>query len=441
MGIWETEWDELCATLKGNPFFGGFVGARSGGGHTVLTVDRSRTASFVLRVVAMLSSVTVLGFVLLMDTSVDGARWGIGSILGLGMLVISLAMSAICLLQLGLILRMRRRIRLSPEPRMTAVLDGREFAIPVADTRVRLLRYPGLAKGDPDFATKQPGPGRPGWGSIEPFRLELFRQAADGTETILCLSHSATREHLLPMVTSLRALGVPVADETLLRVSLREYDVLVDADTLTRRLPNGTTRELVQLTESLAEIRPSRDQRNKQVLHILGGAGLFVVWMLAHRDTSVLSLVAIAVLSGFWVVAGILGLMGVTGFGTIRIDLSRGVMTLWRGAPPPVTELTDGLPLDRLAAIQLCVGQLGKVRPTVVHELNVILRGEDGARITLLEDRGRHRVEHAAVRLGAILDLPLIDSANGHQVIDGPASLPPIRFAAPVNPPQPVGAF
>ncbi|MCL2701665.1 MAG: hypothetical protein FWE88_08230 [Phycisphaerae bacterium] len=439
----ESLWDEAVASLRGKEFFGGPVGATQDGAEVVLAVDKAQTSAIVLRFVAGLCCAIVTGLWLVAGSWGDSASYGlIVRLVGWVAVGVGAGLSVVFLAQLYWVCHAPRRIRLaSHPPRITAVLGGQEFTVPVSEVKARLMRLPEITKGHPDFAGGRGAPKKPDWNAVCPFRLELYREAADGTESVLCLVNSTTREQILPALTSLRAI-VPVADDTLHRVMLRDGEAFVDTAVLTNRPANFTARTLTERSESLVEIHAAQESRRKQAGWIAFWVAFLAVMAASKYDTKATELIADACLAGFWIVVNVLILKGIIGPKPMRIDLSRGVITMLHGCPH-VSALSTGLPVERLAALQLCakacVGPRGGV---MAYELNALLRGEAGGRFTLLENRDRHRVEQEAARLAAMLNLPRIDNTNGHQVVDDPThQLPPVRFATPQQPPLPMSAF
>jgi len=186
------------------------------------------------------------------------------------------------------------------------------------------------------------------------------------------------------------------------------------------------TSELVIHSDVLAEIRPTMAWK-------AGGYGLVVLGVVVcllgltmkskgHKGPTVAQMVITSVAGTIVVGGGVLSVLGYAGPRRVIFDRMQGVVTILRGRVP-LSELRAGLPLSRLAALQICFwiehvtrksGKYGPVRhySYAMYELNAVLRGGNGERFVLMTDNDPFRLEHQAKQLSQMLQLPLIDCAD-----------------------------
>jgi len=409
MALWNAQWDELLAVSGKKPFFNGAVRVRREGPDTVLSLHMPRAIGVAVVQIVVIAGLIAGGF---------AARWYGHANPEAGTLPVVIGYVLMGVGTLSFLAWLRgvyglffspRFVRLSPQPPQVTIARGwQPLVFPAAGLTARLRQTRGPVGGLIAIPNDISIAGL--------FRLELAANDADAgdAERALCLASAGTKDQLRPAYARLRALLGGAVDETLRRVTLPDgSDVLIDDQAVAKAQANFRVRKLVMRTETHAVIRPTRFIQ-AFLLPFLA-MGLLVVGIGLTQTGAFESVGHRLLVIGFgclFALPGVLALLGVFNAKPIDIDLSRGVMEISRGSVP-VPELTTGMPLSRLAALQLCTYVVrGKNTSTTMYELNAILRGEDGLRVSLLNDSNRRRLEQQAVTLMNMLRLPVIDSVG-----------------------------
>ena len=213
------------------------------------------------------------------------------------------------------------------------------------------------------------------------------------------------------------AVGVP----TFRRVVLRDgVEVFVNDRATGRGAAEYRTCELVVHSDRQAIIRPTLSVRALYIgCLVVGLVMLMVVLMLMQTSPRIDKVAYLCVLGGPLGIFGLLGVLGVIGPKRVILDGVAGVVAIPRGCAI-VPELKEGLPLSRLAALQLCwwtqhatrrIGKYTKEEYTyTMYELNAILAGGNGERFVLMTDNEPARLNLQAKQLSMMFGLPIIDS-------------------------------
>jgi hypothetical protein len=179
------------------------------------------------------------------------------------------------------------------------------------------------------------------------------------------------------------------------------------------------TCELAFHSDRLAEVRPAWTYKAVSFCSLLLGLFVMVVSLAHLFDARPDRVVFGCLAGGFFAVPGLLILLGIVGPKRVYFDLDQGVVAIPQGGAP-IPELQAGLPLSRLAALQLCYWIQHATRRRGKHsrehytytmfELNAVLVGGNGERFVLMTDNDVARLERQAKQLSHMLGLPLIDS-------------------------------
>ncbi len=278
-----------------------------------------------------------------------------------------------------------------------------ELSMPTSDLQVRLSGD--LMKGK-DF-TRAAVMKVSTWRGLDKYRLELIRISDPGRPILLAKSQN--RKDLEKAYNLLAAVVKEATDGSLLPVMLADGRVIsICTDAIGEGGANFRTCQLVMNGQGVAEVRPTAGAR--LFFGAFLGFGVLGLAMFPSVMGEGFSAVIPLLVGGVFL---LVGLLGVTGRFTpsVRFDLTTGIVTK-KGRKPPVPDLATGLPLDRVAALQMCsyIQEGGSDSPSyTVFELNAVL-ADGGQRFTIMSDCNRDRLVAQAQKLSDFLALELIDS-------------------------------
>ena len=416
MGLWKAQWDELITASGRKPFLAGAIHVRHDGAETVLSVHTGKALVTALIQLVIIAAFIVSGVLLRLYANPMATDVGTVNVIGYVLMGIGLLSLLAWLRKMRTLLFSARQVRLSTKPPQVTVVRGwQAFVFPASGLTARLWHVMNSPKPP---AGPAPNAAVVRVGFSWPYRLELAcLDDAGNAERSLCIATAGGRGKLHPVYALFRPLVGVAADDTLRRATLPDGgEAFVEDAALKTSGANFRSCKLVVHSESLATIRHTLGFRLFFALFLIVGLAVAIGVGRTSGDSFESGWHQLIVV-GFGCVFALPGLLGVLGvFGGNRpkiIDLSRGVMEIPQGKVP-VPELTTGMPLNRLAALQLCTYVVrSKNSSTTMYELNAILRGEDGLRIGLLDDSNRPRLEKQIQTLTTMLRLPLIDSTGG----------------------------
>ncbi|MCL2701667.1 MAG: hypothetical protein FWE88_08240 [Phycisphaerae bacterium] len=225
---------------------------------------------------------------------------------------------------------------------------------------------------------------------------------------------------------------------TFRRVVLRDgAEVFVNERAAKRGNTGSDDCTLVIHSDAMAEVRPKPAFRVFATAFLIVGL-ILLAMAITQRAEDPGKFVPMLILSVGLATGGLLGVLGVIGPKLVVIDRGRGYVVVPKGRVP-LPELRAGLPLSRVGALQLCywihhVQRKNRHRnrhrvfnagfdskltniynyrdseTVTMFELNMVLRGGNGERFTLMTSRDPANLEYQAKQLAAMLNLPLIDS-------------------------------
>jgi hypothetical protein len=291
--------------------------------------------------------------------------------------------------------------------------DGREITIPCSDLAVRLEREGAAAEYRRGFTVGI----RRGLGGR--YRLEAAHKSCPGMPVLL--ARGQNRDDLVAAFKLLgKFLGTAV-DDSMTRIESPDgQDVIVSPEAIGGTRADFFGCELVVRSAKRFEMCPdSTPKRLSRVLRIYFLAvGLIFVGLTAWTITKVGFMGCTMLIGGVpfvvmgWVFGKLAGRPLLLKPARVEFDLARGVVVKSRDEPA-VPELATGLPLDRLAALQICsyVVDVDRGPSCTAYELNAVLRGPGGKRFRILADSKYERLLDQAEQLRDVLKLQLIDNA------------------------------
>ena len=138
-----------------------------------------------------------------------------------------------------------------------------------------------------------------------------------------------------------------------------------------------------------------------------GGVAALVIFIGLDSDRSVGSILLAGLVGSAFAIVGFAGLGGKLGARRIVFDRARGVLL----GPKRRADTfgAEGLPLDDVAAVQICSKPDSGTGPEVYLELNLVLREPAGERLNLTCHGDRKNLRADAKKLAEFLDRPLLD--------------------------------
>jgi hypothetical protein len=407
--ILTTEWNELADRFGNKTFVPAPIKVGDELGDTVLSVSKGKAALGGVFLALFGSVFVVVGMCIVLGlVHARGGGAGInivGVIFALAGLVVVIVGGSIAV---GALISVRQ-VRL-PMQRQQIVFrmdaSGREITVPCSDMEVRLERE-GQPTASPDPRNVLKGLKQ---GMTGRYRLEVVHKSS--LDRPVLLGRALKRDDLATAFDVLgRFLGTAV-DDSVTQVALPDgQSVPIVADAIGGSSGNFRSCKLVVDSPQLIEIRPTFGWLLFCGVFLVIGLGAMAgtPFMIAKSGSAgmIMSLVGIP-----FALIGWLGLSGRMGPSRIQFDIARGVMIKTRGKLA-VPELATGMPLDRLAALQICSYMVSGGQNSssyTAYELNVVLRDPAGKRFRIMGDCLYGRLLGQAEQLKELLKLQLVDN-------------------------------
>lgn len=397
-----SDWSALARRFARKPFLSAPIQLQQDAGDTVLSLSKAKAlpGCFIL-MLAGIALICVGQFVIEPNPgSFHSAATWIGTALD----------GAVCLaglIALGWVLTFTRQIVLMSQTRRVSLRTGRgveELSFPSGELQVRLVR------ATPRTNTI---------GSAFRNAANAYRNTANAYRLELLLT--ARPDEPIFLAKARRHEGLQSA----YRAIARHVGAATDLALQQVQLPDGTTVgfcidpvgnsganfricKLVVRSAEFAEVVPTIGVKVFWTVFLLFGIGGIVAGLTIWNFGGFIPLIV----GGVFLTFGTLGVAGVMGPRRVSFDLAAGVVTI-RGGKMAVPELATGLPIDRLAALQVCYYMTGgngeDSSPYPVFELNAALTQPQDTRFTIMNDCDRGRLFKQAGQLRDLLGLPLFD--------------------------------